>query len=150
MSKFPVDIWRKLSGSQFRLVEELAFLGKGAPCYVGRAYLAKKLGLHVDSVSRITSQLVDLGVLDKFQRRYRRKDGSWDYRPCVYKLAQWAVWKFRALMRKIFQRKHRLTSVSDKTSEKEKVALPDLSFIRNETRRAALERFSKLGSLASS
>ena len=143
--KFPVDVWRKLTGSQLRLCEELAFLGKGAPCYVGRAYLAKKLGVHVDSVSRITSRLVELGVLDKFQRRYRRKDGSWDYRPCVYKLCTWALWKFRSLMGKIFKRNHRLTSLSDKAIEKEKIAVPDFSHMKNEKKRTLLERFARLG-----
>jgi hypothetical protein len=112
---------------------------------VGRAYLAKKLGIHIDSVSRITSQLADLGILEKFQRRYRRRDGSWDYRPCVYKLCAWAVWKFRALMGKIFKRNPRLTSTSDKANEKEKGAFPDLSFVRDTTKRAVLERFAKLG-----
>jgi hypothetical protein len=145
MSRFPVDIWRKLTGSQLRLCEELAFIGKGAPCYVGRAYLAKKLGVHIDSVSRITSRLVELGVLDKFQRRYRRRDGSWDYRPCVYKLCGWAVWKFKSLMGKIFKHNHRLTSPSDKTREEEKIPISDLSFLKNEKKRGLLERFAQLG-----
>lgn len=148
MAKVPVDVWRTLTGSQIRLCEELAWLGKGKPCYVGRAYLARKLGLHVDHISRLTSKLASLGVLRKFQRCYRRQNGGYDHRPCVYTLAPWAVWKFCSLVQAIFKRNRGLTFVSDRTREKEKITVSDFSFVKNEGRKAALERFAKLGRLS--
>lgn len=67
MSRFLADIWRKLTGSQIRLREELTFLAGERWAYVSRDYLSRKLGLTVNHISHVTSQLVQLGVVEKQQ-----------------------------------------------------------------------------------
>jgi hypothetical protein len=146
MCRFPVDIWRKLSGSQIRLCEELAFLAGEGWAYVSRQYLAKKTGLTVNHISLLTSQLQKMGVLEKWQRKYRRKDGTWDTRPCLYRIVGWLVWKLKGLFARMFKRKPTgLRSSVARTVEERKVPVPDLSFLKNEGKRKLLERFARLG-----
>src|SRR5687767_5671059 len=99
--RFPLETWQKLTGSQLRLCEELTFLAGEQWAYVSRDYLAKKLGLTVNHISHVTSQLVQLGVLEKQQRKFRRRDGTWDCRPCLYRVVGWLVWKLKGLFARI-------------------------------------------------
>jgi hypothetical protein len=105
MGKFPVDIWRQLSGSQLRFCEEIAFLAGEGWAYVSRDYLSKKLGLTINHISHLTTQLQRLGLIEKQQRKFRRSDGTWDTRPCLYRLVGWLVWKLRGFMQRVFRRK---------------------------------------------
>ena len=146
MGRFPVDIWRELTGSQLRLCEELTFLAGARWAYVSRKYLAKKTGLTVNHISHVTSQLVRLGVLEKLQRKFRRRNGTWDTRPCLYRVVGWLVWKLKGLFARIFKRKSTgLRSVVGKAQEEEKITLPDFSYIKNEKKKSILERFARLG-----
>ena len=161
MANFPAEIWQQLTGSQIRLCEEIAFLTRGQGwAYVGREYLSRKLGLTVNHLSTLTSQLQDLGVLEKMQPRRRRKDGTWDTRPCLYRLVPWLAWKLRGIVHRLFGRKATgLRSTVGKAEKKEKITAPgshffaesepaaplDLGFVRDEKRRAELERFGRLG-----
>jgi hypothetical protein len=145
MSRFPVDIWRQFTGSQLRLCEELTFLAGERWAYVSRDYLSKKLGLTVNHISHITAQLQQLGVLEKWQRKYRRKDGTWDTRPCLYRVAGWLVWKLKGLFARVFKRKSTgLRSSVGKAREEEKVPIPDFSHVKNEKTKSVLERFARL------
>jgi hypothetical protein len=146
MGKFPVDIWRQLSGSQLRFCEEITFLAGARWAYVSRDYLSKKLGLTVNHISHITAQLQQLGVLEKWQRKYRRKDGTWDTRPCLYRVAGWLAWKLKGLFARVFKRKSTgLRSAVAKPVKEEKITVPDFSFLKNAGKRAVLERFARLG-----
>ena len=148
--KFPVDIWRKLTGSQIRLCEELTFLAGEKWAYTSRKYLARKTGLTVNHISHLTSQLQVLGVLEKWQRKYRRKDGTWDTRPCLYRVAGWLVWKLKGLFARVFKRKSTgLRSRIGRSQEEEKISSPDLSFLQNKWKRTFLEHFANLGRHAS-
>jgi hypothetical protein len=146
MSRFPVDIWRKLTGSQLRLCEELTFLAGERWAYVSRDYLSRKLGLTVNHISHVTSQLVQLGVLEKQQRRFRRSDGTWDTRPCLYRVVGWLAWKLKGLFARVFKRKPAgLRSCVGRPVEEEKIAVPDFSHVKNEKKKSFLERFARLG-----
>jgi hypothetical protein len=151
MSKrFPVDIWRKLTGSQLRLCEELTFLAGERWAYVSRNYLSRKLGLTVNHISHVTSQLVQLGVVEKQQRKFRRSDGTWDTRPCLYRVVGWLVWKLKGLFARVFKRKPSgLRSSVGRPIHEEKLSVSDFSHIKNEGRRSLLERFAALGGRSS-
>jgi hypothetical protein len=146
MGRFPVDIWRQLSGSQLRLCEEIAFLAGERWAYVSRDYLSKKLGLTVNHISHITTQLQQLGVLEKWQRKFRRRNGTWDTRPCLYRLAGWLAWKLKGVFARVFGRKSTgLRWRVGRPLEEEKISSPDFSFLKNEGKRRILERFALLG-----
>ena len=146
MRKFPVDIWRQLSGSQLRFCEEVAFLAGERWAYVSRDYLAKKLGLTVNHISHLTTQLQQLGVLEKQQRKFTRQNGTWDTRPCLYRLAGWLVWKLKGLFARVFGRKTTdLRSRVGRPVEKEKRTVPDFSFLTNRKKKTLLEHFARLG-----
>jgi hypothetical protein len=150
MGKFPVDIWRQLSGSQLRFCEEIAFLAGERWAYVSRDYLSRKLGLTVNHISHVTSQLVQLGVLEKQQRKFRPRNGTWDTRPCLYRLAGWLVWKLRWFMQRVFRRKPTdLRSCIGRSIEKEKRTAPDFSFLMDTKKKTFLERFARLGNHSS-
>lgn len=94
--QFPQDIYQQLDGIDFRLLDELAYLCKqqrqrstAAYCCPGREYLAKKVGCDVGTVSRHTSKLEKLGLIEKIQRRPIR--GQW--RSCLYRLRNWVAWR---------------------------------------------------------
>jgi hypothetical protein len=145
MGKFPVDIWRQLSGSQLRFCEEIAFLAGERWAYVSRDYLSRKLGLTVNHISHLTSHLVQLGVLEKQQRKFRRSNGTWDTRPCLYRVVGWLAWKLKGLFARVFTRKSTgLRSRVGRSFEEEKIASPDFSFLQNGEKKALLERFAGL------
>lgn len=142
MGRFPLDTWRQISGSGFRLIEELSYRAKpGMWVLLSREFLAKRLAISTRQVTRITTQLQSLGVLQKFQRIFRRKDGSFETHPCLYRLANWAQWKMRQLMGWLTGRK----PSADTFSKIEKTSLLDLSFVKNPAQKEALERFAELG-----
>lgn len=94
--QFPHEIYRQLDGIDFRLLDELAFLCKqqqkrtgAAYCCPGREYLAAKTGCDVGTISRHTTKLEKLGLLEKIQRRPVR--GQW--RSCLYRLRSWVSWR---------------------------------------------------------
>jgi hypothetical protein len=111
---FPHEIYRKLDGIDFRLINEIAFLSRlqkkrtgSAYCCPGREYLAGKVGCDVGTISRHTSKLVTLGILEKRQRRPIR--GIWQ--TCLYKLRGWASWALAGIvgaLRKLGDRSHRV------------------------------------------
>jgi DNA-binding transcriptional ArsR family regulator len=93
---FPTDIYQQLDGIDFRLLDELAFLCKqqrqrtgAAYCCPGREYLARKVDCDIGTISRHTSKLERLGLLEKIQRRPVR--GQW--RSCLYRLRSWVSWR---------------------------------------------------------
>jgi hypothetical protein len=144
--KFPLETWQKLTGSQLRLCEELTFLAGERWAYVSRKYLARKTGLTVNHISHVTSQLVQLGVLEKQQRKFRRSDGTWDTRPCLYRVMGWLVWKLKGLFARVFKRKSTgLRSIVGRPVEEEKLSVPDFSHMKNKTKKTLLERFAALG-----
>jgi hypothetical protein len=144
--RFPLETWRKLTGSQLRLCEELSFLAGDKWAYVSRDYLSRKLGLTVNHISHVTSQLVQLGVLEKWQRKFRRRDGTWDTRPCLYRIVGWLAWKLKGLFARVFTRKSTgLRSSIGRPVEEEKLPSPDFSHMKNEKKKSFLERFAQLG-----
>jgi hypothetical protein len=93
--RFPQETYQQLDGIDLKLLEEIAFLCRqqrkrtgAAYCYPRRAYLAGKLGCDVGTISRHTSKLAGLGVLEKIQRRRIR--GIWQ--TCLYRLRSWQAW----------------------------------------------------------
>jgi DNA-binding transcriptional ArsR family regulator len=93
---FPTDIYQQLDGIDFRLLDELAFLCQqqrqrtgAAYCCPGREYLARKVDCDIGTISRHTSKLERLGLLEKIQRRPVR--GQW--RSCLYRLRSWVSWR---------------------------------------------------------
>ena len=111
---FPHEIYKKLDGIDFRILNEIAFLSKqqqkrtgSVYCCPGREYLAAKVGCDIGTISRHTTKLVRLGVLEKRQRRPIR--GIWQ--TCLYKLRGWASWALAGIagaLRKIRSNSHRV------------------------------------------
>lgn len=111
---FPEETYRQLDGIDYRILNEIAFLSKlqkkrtgSSYCCPGREYLAAKVGCDVGTVSRHTSKLVILGILEKRQRRPIR--GIWQ--TCLYRLKGWASWALAAIagqLRKIRSNSHRV------------------------------------------
>jgi len=95
----------KLNWSDVRTFEEISFLCKlrrqrGLLPYAipGRAYLARKTGYSVRTVSRATSRLVAAGVLQKRQRRPTQ--GQWQSN--LYRPVSQRFWKLSAAIGALF------------------------------------------------
>jgi DNA-binding transcriptional ArsR family regulator len=95
-NQFPQDIYQQLDGIDFRLLDELAFLCRkqrqrtgAAYCCPGREYLARKVDCDIGTISRHTTKLERLGLIEKIQRRPVR--GQW--RSCLYRLRSWVSWR---------------------------------------------------------
>ena len=111
---FPINIYQQLDGIDFRLLGELAFLSKqqkkrtgSAYCCPSRTYLAKRVGCDVGTISRHTTKLEGLDILEKQQRRPVR--GIWQ--TCFYKLKGWSAWTLAGIankFRKKFKQIHRV------------------------------------------
>ena len=124
---FPQDIYQQLDGIDFRILNELSFLSKqqkrrtgSAYCCPGREYLAAKVGCDVGTISRHTSKLVTLGILDKRQRRPIR--GIWQ--TCLYKLMGWASWAMAGIasqLRKKPNNSHRVRPTAHIASVKTEI-----------------------------
>ena len=123
---FPQETYQKLDGIDLKLLNEIEFLSRqqrkrtgSAYCCPSRAYLAGKLGVDVGTISRHTSKLVDLGVLDKRQRRPIR--GIWQ--TCLYRLRSWQAWalgRVVGFLRKIGNN-HRVRPDAHKLSYERKI-----------------------------
>jgi len=99
--QFPYEIYRKLEGVDFRLIDELSFLANlqaqrtgSRYCIPGRKYLARKLGVCVRTISRHLSKLRRLGVIDAIQRRPVRGQ----FQTNLYRVYEWTVWQARRVM----------------------------------------------------
>lgn len=145
--KFPVEIWRQLTGSQIRLLDELTLVAHDRWAYMSRDYLSRKCKLTVNHISHLTTQLKELGVIEKWQPKKRRPDGTWKCGPCYYRVAGWIVWKLRGLFNRIFKKPAGLRGLVSRTLEEKKISSPDLSFLKNKGKRQALERFAELGKI---
>jgi len=95
----------KLNWSDLRTFEEISFLCKlrrqrGLLPYAipGRAYLARKTGYSVRTVSRATSRLVKAGLLQKRQRRPTQ--GQWQSN--LYRPVSQRFWKLSAAIGALF------------------------------------------------
>ena len=131
---FPQDIYQKLDGIDFRILNEIAFLSKqqkkrtgSAYCCPGREYLAAKVGCDIGTISRHTSKLVSLGILDKRQRRPIR--GIWQ--TCLYKLRGWASWALAGIagqLRKISNNSHRVRPTPHLVSLGREIRTPKADF----------------------
>jgi len=136
--------WWELDGTDFRLIEELAFLQGTRPyCFPSREYLAAKLKVSIGTISRHTHKLSHLGLLKIQPRRYRRVDGTWRTRSNLYALLTFIGSKLRQLLAL-------LTGVrpSARRPKQKKEKEPfSLSFVKNQTLKSRLESFSKLGTM---
>lgn len=97
---FPSDIAQRLTGTDFRLLDELSFLSRlqrkrtGASYAMpSRRYLAEKIGCSIRTVSRSVARLKRLGILEAVQRRPRR--GVW--RSNLYRIRSWIGWRLGQL-----------------------------------------------------
>jgi len=118
--QFPRSIWNQLTGLDSRLLDELAYLSrltaKRSPkrasyCTPGRAWLAKRLECSETTISRRTSHLRNLGILQKLQRR--PISGHWQ--TCLYALVHpiaWQAARLRALVSKTAHRVSRMTHLA--------------------------------------
>lgn len=117
-------IWQQLSTFDFRLIEQLCYLSrlraaesprKSHYCTPGRAWLAQRLGVSICTISRHTSRLRRLGVLDKLQRRPVR--GRWQ--TCLYAVVNPAAWAVRRVRALILNVSHRVAKVRHIASPEE-------------------------------
>lgn len=135
------SVLMRLDGIDHAILEELHFLSRGRGfCFPGRTYLAKKLELSVWTISRHTAKLVRLGLLAVRQCRRRRRNGTWDTGPNLYKVLKWGS----AIVARILS----LTGVrrSARISKpKEKEERFDLSRVKDERWKRELEHFARLG-----
>lgn len=133
------QIWHQLKTIDFRLLEELRFLSvrqsqtsptRAHYCKPGRAYLARKLGCTITTVSRHTSRLKALGVIQKLQRRPHRGR----FRSCLYAIVAPAAWRITRLRHLIERTAHRVTFRARKAAPPETAKAPR----RNEAEYRAL------------
>jgi hypothetical protein len=133
-------------------MEQGAFLSKqqkkrtgSAYCCPGREYLAGKVGCDVGTISRHTSKLVRLGILEKLQRRPIR--GIWQ--TCLYKLRGWVSWALAGIagaLRKIRNNSHRVRHDAHIASQKEKIIPPEgKSPVQNDFVVQILQRWKERG-----
>lgn len=131
--QFPSDIARQLTGTDFRLLDELTFLARqqrkrtGASYAIpGRKYLAVRLGVCIRTVSRSVSRLKRLGILDAIQRRPVR--GIWQTN--LYKIRSWLGWRLGQISGALRTTPHRETQKARITSVRtELVTPPDASLL---------------------
>ncbi len=108
----PRDVWLQLDGIDFRLLDELNFLSglqkkkTGAfYCQPSREYLAAKVGVCVATISRHTTKLKGMNLLDKVVRR--KVHGVWQTN--LYKVAlnmgAWLMNKVSGLFRQPWKKK---------------------------------------------
>jgi hypothetical protein len=149
---FPQEIYKKLDGIDFRILNEVSFLSKlqkkrtgSAYCCPGREYLAEKVGCDVGTISRHTSKLVTLGVLEKRQRRPIR--GIWQ--TCLYKLRGWGSWALAGMagqLRKIGNKAHRVRRTPHIASVRTEIRTPEVTpSVKNERVAQILQRWKARG-----
>jgi hypothetical protein len=134
-------------------------------CHPGRAYLGRLVGWSVTKVSRLTSKLKKFGTLVSRQPRLLTKDG-WITLTNVYTVPLLTKERVRQLARLlgVDLRAHMPSRTSQSKKKEIKACVrpvipllkkwmergrgfvfPDFSFLKNEGRRATLERFARLG-----
>ncbi len=149
--RFPQETYQKLDGIDLKLLNEIAFLSRlqrkktgSAYCCPSRNYLAGKLGVDVGTISRHTTKLLELGVLEKIQRR--RVRGIWQ--TCLYKLRTWQAWalgRVAGLLRKIGSH-HRVRLGAPKHSlERKKETSEPFSSLKNTKGEEILARWKAKG-----
>lgn len=149
---FPQGIYQQLDGIDFRILNEIAFLSKqqkkrtgSAYCCPGRKYLAAKVGCDIGTISRHTSKLVSLGILEKRQRRPIR--GVWQ--TCLYKLVSWAAWALAGIagaLRQLNTTAHRVRLHAHIASEKTEIITPAVNFpVKNDLVTNILRRWEARG-----
>jgi hypothetical protein len=137
------SILLQLSRTDFLILEAIEYFQRThGIAYPGRRWLARHCGVNCWTVSRHISRLKRLGLIRVTYRRYRRKNGTWNTRSNIYELLGVVGAKVRGLIQSIRAGVRRSTLTQNK---EKKEGLPDLSFVKDPARRAALERFSKLG-----
>lgn len=98
--KYDFTTERALDGTDYRLIEELAYLSRlrrrkspSRATYAtpGRRYLARKLRVCTATISRHNTKLSRLGILAIIHRRKER--GRWQTN--LYRLIHWQAWRHR-------------------------------------------------------
>ena len=116
---FDRETWNKLRGADMRLLDEIGYLSRIAAqrspkrahyAMPGRRWLAERLGCSVRTVTRITTKLAHLGILNKRQRRPVR--GRWQ--TCLYACVAPAGWAAVALATRIRSLSNRRPKVAHK------------------------------------
>jgi len=116
---FDRPTWNKLRGADMRLLDEIGYLSRIAAqrspkrahyAMPGRRWLAERLGCSVRTVTRITTKLARLGILNKRQRRPVR--GRWQ--TCLYACVAPAGWAAVALATRIRSITNRRPKVAHK------------------------------------
>lgn len=149
---FPQEIYQQLDGYDFRILNEISFLSKqqkrrtgSAYCCPGREYLAEKVGCDVGTISRHTSKLVSLGILEKRQRRPIR--GIWQ--TCLYRLKGWAAWALAGIsgaLRKINSPTHRVRPSTHIALVETRIITPETQPpIKNDLVASILKRWEERG-----
>lgn len=119
--RFDRDTWNQLSSIDVRLLDALGFLSRctakrsptGALYAIpGRRWLAKHLGCSVETITRHTTKLRDLGLLKKLQRR--PVTGQWQ--TCLYRLVHPMAWAAAAITGRVTRLARRLSFQADKAS----------------------------------
>lgn len=122
---FDRQIWNQLSSLDLRLLDELAFLSRltaskspsGAKyCFPGRVWLAQRLGCSLETITRHTKKLRDLGLLSKLQRR--QVAGTWQ--TCLYRIVHPMAWAAAQLRQKLAATADRLSKVPHIASPSER------------------------------
>jgi hypothetical protein len=142
MGRFPVDVWRQLDGTDFRLLELLGWYQRAyGVAFPRRETLAAKLKVRVETISRHVTKLVGLGVLERRFRRHRRSDGTFCTTSNVYKVLGFVGAKVRAILQPLTD----VTRKRTQTRQEEKSIVSDFSFLTDTKKKTLLERFARLG-----
>lgn len=114
----PAELWRQLKSIDFLILDHLAYLSRLRAAHSpkrahyatpGRAWLAAKAGVSVSTITRHTTRLKALGLLDKRQRR--PVEGKWQTN--LYVLVGRAAWIVARSMHAMRRRPNRRASVRD-------------------------------------
>lgn len=93
----------RLSGVDLVILEAIHYwTEKTGIAYPGRAWLAQRAGCSIRTISRHVTKLKRMGYLTARQRRYRRRDGTWDTRSNVYRILRTVGERVGELIRSIF------------------------------------------------
>jgi len=111
----PNALWRHLRSIDFALLDTIAFLSRQTArhspkqahyCTPGRSWLARKIGVSIGTISRHTTRLKALGMLNKLQRR--PVDGKWQTN--LYALRGRATWLVARSMQALHRPPNRVPS----------------------------------------
>lgn len=111
---WPRQAWNQLTSVDIRLLDHLGYLSRrqsersptGATyCTPGRQYLARQLGCSVETISRHSTKLENLGIISKVQRR--PIEGRWQTN--LYRLTHWIAWRAASIRTMVRKLAHRLS-----------------------------------------